>query len=371
MLLIKLLKTSSEKSSIERKKVVLLLLMGCLEITYYQPEPTLKVVYRKTEPQQKGVQRFFTVDPLQFEYAHLTPYNYAGNKSITGIDLDGMQSTSDKKTLEVGLSGQTTVFKQGVSTINHYETKDPNNNMTEDSIQGDPDKLKEAAKYGVEYATDYQKTHFPKNPSIALCNQGVRGAIINYTGEDLTGSVNANTMAQNFAKGKVKGFKEYDFESWEKLQADANRGLFIVGAADKSDLNQSGHMVLIVPGKLGKGDKWRSGPELPSVMDTGNNGRNQNVPMSHVSGKTTVGKMKFYVLSLSIPSESKDGDDVIRLTKNIHFDEVSSQHIRAFQRLFKGLGEMGKSASEDIKKGYELQKSRIDTLKMRRQNNAN
>ncbi len=41
--------------------------------------------------------RFVSVDPLQFEYPQLTPYNYAGNKPITHIDIDGMQSTGDEK----------------------------------------------------------------------------------------------------------------------------------------------------------------------------------------------------------------------------------------------------------------------------------
>jgi RHS repeat-associated protein len=33
--------------------------------------------------------RFVSVDPLQFEYPYYTPYQYAGNKQITFIDLDG------------------------------------------------------------------------------------------------------------------------------------------------------------------------------------------------------------------------------------------------------------------------------------------
>jgi RHS repeat-associated protein len=33
--------------------------------------------------------RFVSVDPLQFKYPYYTPYQYAGNKPITFIDLDG------------------------------------------------------------------------------------------------------------------------------------------------------------------------------------------------------------------------------------------------------------------------------------------
>ena len=41
--------------------------------------------------------RFVSVDPLQFDYPQLTPFNYAGNKPITHIDIDGMQGTGDDK----------------------------------------------------------------------------------------------------------------------------------------------------------------------------------------------------------------------------------------------------------------------------------
>jgi RHS repeat-associated protein len=37
------------------------------------------------------IARFVSVDPLQHEYPHYTPYQYAGNKPITYIDLDGLE----------------------------------------------------------------------------------------------------------------------------------------------------------------------------------------------------------------------------------------------------------------------------------------
>jgi RHS repeat-associated protein len=37
------------------------------------------------------VGRFFSADPLMFSYPHYTPYQFAGNKPITYIDLDGME----------------------------------------------------------------------------------------------------------------------------------------------------------------------------------------------------------------------------------------------------------------------------------------
>ncbi|MBT3207475.1 MAG: hypothetical protein HN704_15000 [Bacteroidetes bacterium] len=65
--------------------------MGALKLRYQNFETPLKVVYRKTIVNQKGVQSCLSVDPLQFEYPHYTPYQYAGNKPITFIDLDGLE----------------------------------------------------------------------------------------------------------------------------------------------------------------------------------------------------------------------------------------------------------------------------------------
>jgi RHS repeat-associated protein len=40
--------------------------------------------------------RFVSVDPLQHEYPYYTPYQYAGNKPITYIDLDGLEEAKPK-----------------------------------------------------------------------------------------------------------------------------------------------------------------------------------------------------------------------------------------------------------------------------------
>lgn len=63
--------------------------MGCLKLTYNQQDTPLKVVYRKTEPQQKGVQRFLRVDPLASKYPSISPYAYVANNPINAIDPDG------------------------------------------------------------------------------------------------------------------------------------------------------------------------------------------------------------------------------------------------------------------------------------------
>ncbi|MBN2776127.1 MAG: RHS repeat-associated core domain-containing protein [Bacteroidales bacterium] len=41
------------------------------------------------------IARFVSCDPLQHEYPHYTPYQYAGNKPVTYIDLDGLEEASN------------------------------------------------------------------------------------------------------------------------------------------------------------------------------------------------------------------------------------------------------------------------------------
>lgn len=41
--------------------------------------------------------RFISIDPLAHDYMHLTPYNYAGNKPINSVDIDGMQGENETK----------------------------------------------------------------------------------------------------------------------------------------------------------------------------------------------------------------------------------------------------------------------------------
>ncbi len=43
------------------------------------------------------IARFISVDPLQFDYPYYTPYQYAGNKPISYIDLDGAEESKTKE----------------------------------------------------------------------------------------------------------------------------------------------------------------------------------------------------------------------------------------------------------------------------------
>ncbi len=66
--------------------------------------------------------RFVSVDPLQFKYPHYTPYQYAGNRPITMIDLDGTEPEDPQKqktyTVQRGDTPSGITEKMGVSIWN-------------------------------------------------------------------------------------------------------------------------------------------------------------------------------------------------------------------------------------------------------------
>lgn len=65
--------------------------------------------------------RFVSVDPLQFKYPYYTPFQYAGNKPVTFIDLDGMEEK--KKTdnpISVGYEYNITFHKYKDTVMAEY-----------------------------------------------------------------------------------------------------------------------------------------------------------------------------------------------------------------------------------------------------------
>ena len=66
--------------------------------------------------------RFVSVDPLQFKYPHYTPYQYAGNRPITMIDMDGTEPEDPHKqktyTVQKGDTPSGIAEKTGISIWN-------------------------------------------------------------------------------------------------------------------------------------------------------------------------------------------------------------------------------------------------------------
>lgn len=65
--------------------------MGCPRLTYHQNPSPLKVVYSRTEPRQKVVQGYLSVDPMSDEYPSLSDYMYVAGSPIILVDPDGQK----------------------------------------------------------------------------------------------------------------------------------------------------------------------------------------------------------------------------------------------------------------------------------------
>lgn len=68
--------------------------MGCLKLEPKFKNDALKVVYRNPMLKEKGVQRFLSVDPLTRSYLELSPYQFAHNRPIEFIDIEGLEVIS-------------------------------------------------------------------------------------------------------------------------------------------------------------------------------------------------------------------------------------------------------------------------------------
>jgi len=65
--------------------------------------------------------RFVSVDPLQFKYPHYTPYQYAGNKAVSFIDLDGLE---EAKNITHFFSNRTGKYLGQVENVSEPATED-------------------------------------------------------------------------------------------------------------------------------------------------------------------------------------------------------------------------------------------------------
>lgn len=85
-------------------------------------------------------------------------------------------------------------------------------------------------------------------------------------------------------------------EHWRKIQLSeaqslANQGYFVV-AGYIAPGNNSGHVVVVVPGEGGKSPSW--GGQVPNTMDTGANKRESKTLFSYSYGSGKKGKVEFY-----------------------------------------------------------------------------
>lgn len=99
--------------------------------------------------------RFLSVDPLEEEYPELTPYQFASNRPIDGIDLDGAEWT--KAQLEEVLAKAQAALGT-LATGSAIALRGTSNALVNANLVGVPDKLPFGTDNLDDYDNDYDKS---------------------------------------------------------------------------------------------------------------------------------------------------------------------------------------------------------------------
>ena len=113
--------------------------------------------------------RFINVDPLQFEYPYYTPYQYAGNKPITFIDLDGAEEVklNDDGTLQLDATFYVTPeIEKCVNILDLQNFLNYNLNKNKEKLYSGTDFIPFDFSFNVEASFDFRpnvETIAPQN----------------------------------------------------------------------------------------------------------------------------------------------------------------------------------------------------------------
>lgn len=228
--------------------------MGCLKLTYSQQDTPLKVVYRKTEPQQKPVQRFISVDPMSDKNFGVSPYVYCNNNPIILVDPDG------RDPILFGILQRTGEAKFGVSRLGESRTIGQFNVVPVYSADNKTLIAYNAGRYGAdgEYRTEYQMepgdlADFTKNISnytaaakLVYCNgepdwnlilmthygmQGDYSKALHYLGQSWANAAKDPSFWANVAFSFGVSAIAYSSNNVNSIVANAEKGLFKAGDA--------------------------------------------------------------------------------------------------------------------------------------------
>jgi len=119
--------------------------------------------------------RFLSVDPLTDDYPELTPYQFASNRPIDGIDLDGLEYSPAQ------LNQYLNQAKAALGTMaseNAIVLRGASNAIVNANLLGVPDKL---GSWGTDnlddYSTDYDKTLYLWGRVIGDVGAALQGAV--------------------------------------------------------------------------------------------------------------------------------------------------------------------------------------------------
>ena len=194
--------------------------------------------------------RFLSTDPIAYQYPQLTPYQFASNRPIDGVDLDGLEYV--KRIHTVNAQGQVIATKD----IIYYQMDDKTLKAHGGTTKG----LYNSAGYGPE-GKGIKHEYYLEN--------GNKSNLKDVW--DLPGSYATHGLYSGDGSITYTGKKDYDF-SWKPIdQADAiakrhDMNYASVGAydvvedsrtlfADKQMVNETDYFLNTIPGRIASGER--------------------------------------------------------------------------------------------------------------------
>jgi RHS repeat-associated protein len=134
--------------------------------------------------------RFLSVDPLTKSYPGLTPYQYASNNPVEGIDLDGLEYVSSKEVrieivygkVKLKIENMTSVVRNSLKAANEDPANWPENSIGIDFTIGSFSLEKAAPKEG-EFLNGLDNTSGAPDPNFKAGQTKVENPIAKSTGK--------------------------------------------------------------------------------------------------------------------------------------------------------------------------------------------
>ena len=183
--------------------------------------------------------KFLSVDPLTREYPYYTPYQFAGNKPIWALDLDGREDTYYTVTLSENALGQTQLkaFNEDETKTVHWD----NNNKIGPLGEGTMFTfvVQKQAENGTPVGEDITRVFVPKTVDNRNIFQKWFGS---ESDEKKIGYVEyAQGHSTDFSKGFPKaapGSEELDMKDWFSFAGSLRGGTDIYDLAEDYSKNE-------------------------------------------------------------------------------------------------------------------------------------
>jgi RHS repeat-associated protein len=152
--------------------------------------------------------RFVSVDPLAAEYPFYTPYQYAGNKPVISIDIDGLEAEKDSGSQKKGDNGENPYSGMEQNNQDFVSRQDgiptqSTGDVTEDNLDAN------LSNFDIEGITITAK----------IDKNGPQGSTGNYKREgnpDLETGVDFYTYRYNEVDYQIRSYMDYSGSDWSQ-----------------------------------------------------------------------------------------------------------------------------------------------------------